>query len=299
MLKELLTQIETIYMSSLPNDEKYAAVSILWEKYYQLKKKYQIESDQEYSLNLLVENECYKVNQAPSMQEPNQDFVKQSLLHLTTQIKNGGGISEEEVRSIIDYVVYHTRKQLSILGISIDTCSMNGFCELAQSLSLRPFEGIGLKVTKNEAENDFLYSLHHCYGTVAFPIVTADIVESRTYLIDTTYRQFFTSNRCHKGMYYTTNKESGLAGYPDPGYFVNDLEFAKTLLKDGYIELTKETASLYGKPFTLSSDNSNKIATIDYYQAILNSTKDYYLSEEQLEGLNVSFPPYDFFKGYK
>lgn len=37
ILEETLKRNRKIYMSSVSNDEKYKKVSILWEKYYQLK----------------------------------------------------------------------------------------------------------------------------------------------------------------------------------------------------------------------------------------------------------------------
>lgn len=299
MLKELLSEIESIYMEPLSNDVKYNKVSTLWEKYYKLKNKYNISSADEYNLNLLAENACYKINQEPSMTIPDMNIVKKSLLSLNEAIKNSSGIEESEAECLLNYVIYHTRKQLSILGIDILTCSMNGFCELAQILSLKAFEEIGLNVTKNLAENDFMYSLHHCYGTVTFPIKSSSKVYNKSYLIDVTYRQFFTSNRCHRGMYYIKDCDSDTNMYPDPGYFVDDVDFAKILLKEGYIELNNETAKQYGMPFTLSSIHSDMADNINYLGVILNSKDDYYLSNSDLEGLEVSFKNIDLDKKVK
>ena len=281
ILEETLKEIEKIYMSSISNDEKYKKVSILWEKYYQLKNKYNIEEELEYNLNLLVENECYKINQAPLMTPIYEELVKSSLL----TFNQNKYLTENEVHILLKYVIYKTRCQLGLLGIDIDQCSMNGFCELAQRLSIHAFEELGLKVTKNLAENDFNYSLHHCYGTVTFPIKNENYMYNKTYLIDTTYRQFFTSNRCHKGMYYAGNN---IKKYPDPGYFVQDIDFAKTIMKDGYIELNSITAKKYGMPFTLSGEHAKEANTINYYNNIINSKDDYYIDENALEDLNVS-----------
>ena len=89
-------------MSSVSNDEKYKKVSILWEKYYQLKNKYNIEEELEYNLNLLVENECYKINQAPLMTPIYEELVKSSLL----TFKQNKYLTENEVHILLKYVIY-------------------------------------------------------------------------------------------------------------------------------------------------------------------------------------------------
>lgn len=162
----------------------------------------------------------------------------------------------------------NARRGFETLGIDTKNNSLNGFCELGQTLSLMPLENIGLEVTKNSA--------------------------TKTYLIDTTYRQFFTTNRCNEGRYYQEEENTGLKVAPDPGYFVEDKDFARSLMRNGYIELTEETATKYGEAFKKASiplKDIDKIndSNINYYQRILNDREDYKISSGELEGLNVVF----------
>ena len=153
-----------------------------------------------------------------------------------------------------------------------------------------PLENIGLEVTKNSATGSFDYPFNHAFGTVTFPYNGA----TKTYLIDTTYRQFFTTNRCNEGRYYQEEENTGLKVAPDPGYFVEDKDFARSLMRNGYIELTEETATKYGEAFNKASiplKDIDKIndSNINYYQRILNDREDYKISSGELDGLNVVF----------
>ena len=52
-------------------------------------------------------------------------------------------------------------------------------------------------------------------------IKNGEKIEEKTFLIDTTYRQFFTSIRCNEGMYLNKSNE---INRPDPGFFVKNKE---------------------------------------------------------------------------
>ena len=71
------------------------------------------------------------------------------------------------------------------------------------------------------------------------------------------------------------------------------------LMKDGYIELTKENAKKYGEAFYKASiplkdlDKIDLKKDVNYYEKILFSDLDYTIRRDELEGLNLSFPSYD------
>lgn len=94
-----------------------------------------------------------------------------------------------------------------------------------------PFENLGVKVTKNKAKDTFGYRFNHSFGPATLPIEENGEVTMKTYLIDPTYRQFFSSVRCNEGRYYTLEENTGLVANPDPGYFVKDEKAARELLK--------------------------------------------------------------------
>lgn len=296
-LEVILKDIFDVYNSGEDNDKKFIEVSKLWTKYYKLSDELGVQLDFAYQLYLMCENECYKFYQEPVMKNVDVGAVISSVNHLTQVLenrKNGiqDGITRKEALLLLNYTVDHVRNCFSLLGIDLKTNSLNGFCELGQALSIMPFENIGLKVTKNKAEKAFGYSFHHAFGTVWFPILEDNQVMNVGYLVDTTYRQFFSSVRCNEGRYYTKEENTGLIANPDPGYFIQDEEFAKTLMRDGYILLDQNSACKYGEGFYLSSlglkdRNGVDKKKIDYYGSILNSGTDYSVRYSELEGLDV------------
>jgi hypothetical protein len=286
-----------VYNKNISNDDKYREVSMLWTEYYKLSNKLGIRLDLAYNLYLMNESECYKVYQEPILKNIDKNMVLSSINHLKKVLNNKSngivdGISREEAIILLDFCVNNVRSSFSLLGINIKTNSLNGFCSLGQALSIMPFENLGLKVTKNKARDAFGYQFNHSFGTVFFPILEDNILREEGYLIDTTYRQFFSSVRCNEGRYYTVEENTGIVANPDPGYFIEDKEFAKKLMADGYVKFDEKNAYLYGKPFYLSTlgirdKNLSCNGNFDYFSAILNSSSDYSLSYNELDEMNV------------
>lgn len=299
-LNEILIEIMGVYQSSLTNDEKFESVSKLWTEYYKLSSDLGESLEFAYQIYLMCENECYKIEQKPDIKVINLDAVKCAATHLTEvlgQRKLGiiTGISREEAKCLLEWSVYNVRRSLQKLGIDVENNSLNGFCEIAQALSIMPFENLGLAVTKNSASDAFGYQFNHRFGTVILPINDNNVIMDEIFLLDVTLRQFFSSVRCNEGRYYTLEENTGIVANPDPGYFVKDEEFAKKLLRDGYIRLDRVNASLYGEPFYLASLSKEQIKMyedrkIDYYQNILHNNSDYVVRSSDIEGFDFYFP---------
>lgn len=315
-LQVMMNQILDCYNSNLSNDEKYQFVSLAWTNYYklgnELKKKYDSNGDFDkidklngylesgYRLYLMCENECYKIYQEPKYKDMDREEVSQAVIHLLEVLSNQelgveDGISKREVTCLLDWAVYNVRSSLVGFGIDIKTNSLNGFCELGQALSIMPFEHLGVKVTKNKASDAFGYPFNHAFGTVCLPVLEDGKVRNEIYLLDTTYKQFFSSVRCNEGRYYVQEENTGKAANPDPGYFVKDYEFARELMKDGYVLLNEKNAFLYGEGFYLASlDVEHKKMCDDrefnYFQSIMSSSSNYSICYSELEGLNLDFP---------
>ena len=296
-LKEILNAIMKVYNENLDNDKKHQLLSTLWTKYYKLSEKLNIKLDEAYNLYLIGENESYIIYQEPERKEIDNKKLQIVLNHYN-EIKNNEfkeGLTSEEIKVLLDYSIENARKAFDSLGINVKTNSLNGFCELGQALTIMPLENLGLEVTKNSATACFNYPFNHVFGTVTFPYQDNDKVIDKTYLIDSTYRQFFSTVRCNEGRYYTEEENTNLKVAPDPGYFITDIVFAKTLMKDGYIELTKENAKKYGEAFYKASITLKNIELlqnndIDYYSNIILNSEDYKVNKNELEGLNTSFP---------
>lgn len=299
-LNEILIEIMRVYQSSLTNDEKFKSVSKLWTEYYKLSSDLGESLELAYQIYLMCENECYMIEQKPDIKVINLDAVKCAAAHLTEvlgQRKFGiiTGISREEAKCLLEWSVYNVRRSLQKLGIDVENNSLNGFCEIAQALSIMPFENLGLVVTKNSASDAFEYQFNHRFGTVILPINDNNVIMDEIYLLDVTLLQFFSSVRCNEGRYYTLEENTGIVANPDPGYFFKDEEFAKKLLRDGYIRLDRVNASLYGEPFYLASLSKEQIKMyedkkIDYYQNILHNNSDYVVRSSDIEEFDLYFP---------
>lgn len=297
-LKEILNTIISVYNENLPNDKKHQLLSSLWTRYYKLSEKLNIKLDEAYNLYLIGENESYIIYQEPERKKIDDKKLQIALNHYN-EIKNNGfkeGLTDEEIKTLLDYSVENARKSFDNLGINVKTNSLNGLCELGQALTIMPLENLGLEVTKNSASLCFNYPFNHVFGTVTFPYQDNGRVIDKTYLIDSTYRQFFSTMRCNEGRYYTEEENTNLKVAPDPGYFITDIDFAKTLMKDGYIELTKENAKKYGEAFYKASIPLKELEKLDtkdnkdYYSLILLDNADYIVRKSELEGLNLEFP---------
>lgn len=287
-LKKILVDIMNVYNEDLPNDQKHQKLAHLWTLYYKMSDTQNMNLEEAENLYLLGENESYIIDQKPERKKMDSEKVIQAVEHLKEVLSSGqGGISIEEAKTILDWDIEKTRSLLqNVMGLSLETNSLNGFCELCQGTTILPLERIGLKVTKNTAKESFGYPWIHAFGSVTFPIAEQDEIKQKTYLIDSTYRQFFSTTRCNEGRYYAKEENTGLPTAPDPGYFVENIEFAKELMKNGYIELTKENAELYGKPFYLSSVTLNQKpvdSETDYFHRIVSSAKDYCCSMDMIK----------------
>ena len=297
ILKEILNKIREIINSNLDNDSKHQQLATLWTKYYKLANKLNIDLVDAYNLYLISENESYIIYQEPIKKEISNLKVKEVLKHYE-EIKNSNDsfLSIEEVKCLLDYVVFKTRTSLEGFGLCLKTNSLNGFCEISQALSIMPFEKLGFKVTKNTASDCFNYPFNHCFGTVSFNVLEKGKVLSKTFLLDVTYRQFFSTVRCNEGRYYQKEENTSLLMAPDPGYFIEDENVAKDLMGYGYIELNDYTAKVYGEAFYKASIPLNKIDKLndnldfDYVFKILKNSSDYKVNYNELEGIDLSFP---------
>lgn len=299
MLEEIIDEIISANNNIEDKELKHLTLSTLWTKYYKLSSALNSVSKNANDIYMMTENDSYIIEQSPKYIRPNEEEVIIALNKLEQVIKDNSeelkkGILESEVNVILDWIVYNTRNNFKSLGINLETNSLNGYCELGQILSILPLEKLGLQVTKNKASCSLGYNQKHYFGTVTFPLLINNEILLKTYLIDTTYRQFFTTIRCNEGRYYTKDENTNNDAKPDPGYFVDNILFSKKLMLNGYVELNKLNAEYYGKPFYLSTLNKEDVKNyinINFYDNIISDNiNSYAISEEDLEQLNIDFP---------
>ena len=174
------------------------------------------------------------------------------------------------------------------------TDSLSGGCGESQFLTLYPFYELGCPITINNVMDFPNSEKHgHAFGTVTFPIINENgIITNESYLVDATYRQFFTVLGNHFGRYYDLKAKSAA---PDAGYFTIQTKegrnFAQALLKNGYITLSLENIKIYGEGFSLSLIPLRDIAKIpeaknipatEYMQSLTKKTGEFDYSEKEI-----------------
>ena len=155
-----------------------------------------------------------------------KEINEKELNAIIIKYKNNEYLTKKEIKKILDASLNYTWNTFKELGIELKRTSLNGMCELAQELSIKPLAQLGIEVTKNNAQKCFGTSLTHYFATATFKIKENETI---TYIIDPTYIQFYKNS---------PNKE-----------------FDKELIENGYIELTKDNLKKYIQVFKSNPEN--------------------------------------------
>lgn len=259
MKKANLLKDKIFLMANSDIENKHEKLSELLTEFY--KYCYENDLDANRILNIFELGPLsYIIDSEPLVYELNEVDVANAFKHLhdvNVNIKHGisDGISQEEAILILNWDIQNARKSLARSEKDFPTSSLTGCCGYAQSITLLPFIEVGLEVTINNANYLPGAVYRHAFGTVKIPIKINDTVITKQYLLDASYRQFFTTAECNPGRYYIRDYDAG----PAAGYYVCQTEegriFAKELLTNGFIELTEENAKTYGNGFACESLN--------------------------------------------
>ena len=287
-------------------EEKSKRLSSLLTKYEKYCYKKKIESFNEISLKKVyypLENLSFIIESKPEIFELDEQEVKEAWNHLLYVLDNGGGISSEEAKLLLDWSVQKARLVLG-RNINILNDSLNGSCGYSQMLTLIPFIKAGVKTTINNAKFFTKNGPAHSFGTVTFPIEENEKIIDKQFLIDATYRQFFTTLRCNEGRYYSSRFPGRVS--PDSGYYMikylDGRNIATEILKKGYIELTEEVLKKYASSFIaerLNIYNRRKIfeiiKNVNYYdlkRILEEKQEEFDYDEEDIEDAlkEVDFP---------
>lgn len=293
VVKERIIDTNQKYFLTDNSEEKESLKDELLKEYdllyyYQSKKNgvrkaYLLDSD--------IENlpDVYLIDQKPERFDLDENIIN------TIQISEG--LTLEQAEELLKWTVNNTRDNLNT-GIRINKCpkdvydnySLMGYCGFSQFSSLYPLQQLGLEVTINNIGE--IKGGRHAYGTVVIPIKDNNKIVNKRFLIDCTYRQFFTVEFNSFSRYINSA--------PDIGFFIKEdkekIEFAKELLKNGFIELTQENLEHYLKPFFMRDYQLENIeqaeedfAKVDLLDAIQNRQVefDYEASEFDNWGCNL------------
>lgn len=309
-IKDILTQIKNISISEIESNKKHEILADLWTTYY--KGCYILNRQTLDSVDLFfaTSNSSYIIDEEPLFKEVDTNELISAIEHLEEVMENNtygliDGISEREAKVILNWTVYNTRNNLIINNINIERASLTGLCGYCQSSSLFPLEDLRLKTTVNNTVEILNCKYRHAFGTVTIPIV-GETLEEKQYLIDCSYRQFFSTTQCNDGRYYTVAEDFKGEIAPSAGYFMTQTEeennMARALLKNGFVELTSENAKSYCNGFALSSIGLNsseyeikKVKNTtgsDYINSINNNVQEHDYDREDFInfGCNIFLP---------
>ncbi len=201
-------------------------------------------------------------------------------------------LNEEDVRVLLSHLSYLVRKLLADSnGVDMSEYSYYYKCDTAQSMICYYLNSLGIKtnpVNTNEVIN----------GVCGYSLVLATFDTTsgeKTFLIDPTYIQFFSKEKCDKSNFVVINDIVCVS--PDPGYFIvedNKEEVILPLLNDGYIEFNEEVASAYGNSFfqtkqgtQKSQIKNNKASGSNYIKWFTSYTSSLSKTKEELLGMGL------------
>lgn len=158
------------------------------------------------------------------------------------KILNNEDLSEDEVNYFLTVLVYRVR-----LGIGevLNSPCIN-MCDTAQSIICNYLTKLNIInhpcMTQNAIVSDIV---GHSFVTANFNVNG----KVKIYLIDPTYQQFLLNEECSKDKFFYHNGQILIK--PAPGYYLKEEDYSivKNFISNGFCELTKEFAEIYGNSF--------------------------------------------------
>lgn len=149
-------------------------------------------------------------------------------------------LTEEEINIFLDYICYETRCKFTN---DINNFSFQFKCDKAQAIITHYLNSLKVEVHPCMTQNVITEDIEgHSFLIAIFNVNGINT----PYLVDPTYRQFFTDEKSeyltHNGMILKT---------PSPGYFIKDEDKSEVekLLINGYHILDENMARTYGDSF--------------------------------------------------
>lgn len=226
----------------------------------------------------------------PNLNEYDSSIIKR----LENKIKDGDALTEDEVDIFLENICIKTRQ---LISNNINEDDYNGKDLLAASIISNYLYDLGI--------NHHVCSTKHLLdkGVIDNHFVIMDLNTDlygnsvkMEYLLDPTYRQFFTHDKCNPD--YEITKHDVIIRSPDPGYFIHpyDIEEIEYFLYNGYSILDPEFAYIYLNSF-LSTKTGTKelemkqISANDAYDILQKGSKCNIISRKELEDKNLLLEP--------
>lgn len=193
----------------------------------------------------------YIIDAEPIRKEINIDEVN----IIKDKVKNSIRLIDDEIYKLLDYYIELSLKIIEQdLNRDLTSEPLTNKCDLFQYVIGKLMEKDNIVVFPKESQNVFY---PFCTG---HSFLVTDI-QGKKFIVDPSFRQFLTKESCDINNYVTINDMVVKA--PAPGFFMVKSEkgkkIARLLTQNGYIELNRETAKIYGDSFYYT-----KTGYIDY-----------------------------------
>lgn len=159
---------------------------------------------------------------------------------LERKVESNIPLSTDEIKLFLDNICYLTRCKFTN---DFDNYDFSFKCDKAVSIITHYLNDLGVETHPCSTQSEITTDIEgHSFLVARFNVMGMLV----PYLIDPTYRQFFTDDKkdylTHNGMILKT---------PSPGHFIKDEDkpLVERLLIDGYHILDENTARIYGDSF--------------------------------------------------
>ena len=211
-------------------------------------------------------------------------------------------LSIEDIETLLSNLSYLVRKKIADYeNKDINNYLYTNKCDLAQSIICYYLNKIGVNVNPINTNEIMPGICGHSLTVASFDTLEGE----KKYLIDPTYLQFFSKEKCDKNKFVIINDKVCLT--PDPGYFViesNSEKIIEPLLENGYIEFTEEVAKVYGDSFFKTKQgvpfdqiNNNLITGSNYIKWFFYYISNLSKTEEELSNMDLLINPINYEKG--
>ena len=158
--------------------------------------------------------------------------------------------TEEDCEMAVSYIVYKTREQLNDKH-NIKSATLDKMCVTSSMIVEEVCDSLGVKHTDFSCDNDLSRGLFHCFNVVSFDLPNGEV---KMYLVDCTYRQFFTYDECFTERIGIPLNEGANIG----SFMMMDEARKRTaegLLTKGYMEFNPQNIKDYFDGFVYSGRN--------------------------------------------
>lgn len=224
----------------------------------------------------------FVIESTPNKIEIDYDLISQ----IENKLEENISLSQDEAKYFLDYIVFTTRTRFTN---DLDNYSFEWKCDTAISIIGNYLNSLNINYNVCDTQKVITNNIKgHTFMIVNLNTENGIL----SYLIDPTYRQFFTKDTYNEsnyalinGIYVTT---------PNPGYFIKekDKEKVKKLLINGYSILTNDIARIYGDSFyntKVGEDNTTykSIPGSIYINSFLKGNSHLSKTNDELQDLKI------------